>query len=167
MENGMEMGIVKFFNEKKGFGFMLVKGKEDVFFHINNYKKIEQGNEHPRFCKTYERRRIMPKILPKNGDALVFERFIAPRADAWGFKCDYQRVEKDISTRPTYRITQQYSVPGRTVCEPTIIWEDSNIVELHRKYPCKPRNFSCDDFDVVYRFYRLDNKIWVECDFPL
>jgi len=43
-----EEGVVKWFDNKKGFGFIEIKGKEDVFVHFRaikgtGYKSLEQG----------------------------------------------------------------------------------------------------------------------------
>ncbi len=43
-------GIIKVYNKEKGFGFIEVKGKPDVFFHYSHlimegYKTIEVGTE--------------------------------------------------------------------------------------------------------------------------
>jgi cold shock protein len=42
----MKTGIVKFFNQDKGFGFITVKGGSDVFVHANdlNGLKIKEGD---------------------------------------------------------------------------------------------------------------------------
>lgn len=43
----MHTGVIKFFNEDKGFGFITNEAtKEDIFVHITglNTKNLEQGN---------------------------------------------------------------------------------------------------------------------------
>jgi CspA family cold shock protein len=44
------VGIVKWFNAEKGFGFIAVEGREDVFVHfsalkMDGYRKLDEGDE--------------------------------------------------------------------------------------------------------------------------
>ncbi len=44
------VGIVKKFNQDKGFGFIQIEGEKDVFFHysqlvMEGFKTIEEGQE--------------------------------------------------------------------------------------------------------------------------
>ena len=46
----MEQGTVKWFNSEKGFGFITVEGKKDVFVHFNailgeGYKSLNEGDK--------------------------------------------------------------------------------------------------------------------------
>lgn len=46
----MEVGTVKWFNGEKGFGFLSVEGREDVFIHFSaiqgdGYKTLEEGQK--------------------------------------------------------------------------------------------------------------------------
>jgi CspA family cold shock protein len=47
-ESAMATGIVKFFNNEKGFGFISREGEDDVFVHFSNiqgsgYKSLDEG----------------------------------------------------------------------------------------------------------------------------
>jgi CspA family cold shock protein len=49
-ENIMSRGRVKWFNEKKGFGFIEVEGSKDVFVHHSaitgeGFKSLKEGDE--------------------------------------------------------------------------------------------------------------------------
>ncbi len=46
----MEVGTVKWFNSEKGFGFLSVEGREDVFVHFSaiqgdGYKVLDEGQK--------------------------------------------------------------------------------------------------------------------------
>ncbi len=46
----MEKGIVKFFDNSKGFGFISCEGKKDIFVHFKaivseGYKSLDEGDE--------------------------------------------------------------------------------------------------------------------------
>ena len=46
----MATGIVKFFNNEKGYGFISREGEEDVFVHFSNiqgngYKSLDEGQQ--------------------------------------------------------------------------------------------------------------------------
>lgn len=46
----MEVGTVKWFNAEKGFGFLSIEGREDVFVHFSaiqgdGYKVLEEGQK--------------------------------------------------------------------------------------------------------------------------
>ncbi|HAT4561507.1 TPA: cold-shock protein, partial [Clostridioides difficile] len=46
----MKNGIVKWFNNEKGFGFISVEGEDDVFVHFSaiqndGYKTLEEGEK--------------------------------------------------------------------------------------------------------------------------
>ncbi|HGL6490834.1 TPA: cold-shock protein [Clostridioides difficile] len=46
----MKTGVVKWFNNEKGFGFISVEGEDDVFVHFSaiqndGYKTLEEGEK--------------------------------------------------------------------------------------------------------------------------
>lgn len=172
----MEAGIVKFFDSRdnKRFGFIIVNGGGEIFFHFNDGENIKAGNNKPQFSDG------KLKSEPKKGDRIVFERssgYKGPKAAPWGFADDYERAKKEIALRPaptTYRVVEQYTTPGSDKKgEPKVLWEGSDITKLCEKYP-RPsdhrmddlQNFSCGDFDKWIRFEHMTGDGWESCKDP-
>lgn len=85
----MEIGIVKFFEIKRCFGFIATvgaKGPEEIFFHLSDHESFETddaGRVTFSGCQ--------PSRKPKKGDIVVFRRTLSGerlKASPWGFRDD-------------------------------------------------------------------------------
>lgn len=175
-DSEMQTGSVKFFDNRdnKRFGFIVVNGGGEIFFHYNDGENIEAGTDTPQFCggKLNDE--------PKKGDIIVFERssgYKGHKAAPWGFATDYKKAEREIAARPaptTYRVVEQYATPGSDKKgEPDVLWEGANVRNLCEKYPRpsdyrmdKLQSFSCGDFDKSVWFERMTENGWETCGDP-
>jgi CspA family cold shock protein len=48
-KNKMKKGIVKFFNESKGFGFIKAESGEEIFVHVSGLKNEVRENDEVTF----------------------------------------------------------------------------------------------------------------------
>jgi hypothetical protein len=160
----METGVIKFFDSRdnKRFGFVTMKGKEEIFFHFNDGENIKAGKSEPVFSDGKLKRE------PKKGDLVMFYislGYKGPKATPWGFADDYERAKKEIAARPapaTYRVLQQTTVYGNPPNEKEILWEGSDITKLCAKYP-RPNDRRMDDLSPNFSCNDFSQKIWFEC----
>lgn len=94
----MEKGKVVTYVTEKGFGFIKVTGqKENVYFHVNKGKIVENGTSETR--------------VPKIGDKLVFisaKRNKGLYASSWGFEVEApKREEVFVSQCPSIPVVEE------------------------------------------------------------
>ncbi|OGG68196.1 hypothetical protein A3E65_00020 [Candidatus Kaiserbacteria bacterium RIFCSPHIGHO2_12_FULL_56_13] len=81
----LERGVVKFFNDEKGYGFLITGEDEELFFHRRNGREVTQAAD-GALSLSYE---PLPKgTCPKTYRTVLFERgrdAKGPVAERWGF----------------------------------------------------------------------------------
>lgn len=95
----MESGIVKNYMADRGFGFIKMEDRKDIFFHVKNGKNVTAGRSEPELSF----RNARCAVDPKAGDRLMFELEQGQKgltANPWCFAEDWKRVKKEIDSRP-------------------------------------------------------------------
>src|SRR3989344_3761324 len=93
-------GIVKFFDERKGFGCVLVVGKSDVRIDDRGASNIQPGTDTPEYTGN-------PKGMNKPGqnDQVTFIMSEdGHRAEQWGYTRYYAKAIEAIDDKPITRV---------------------------------------------------------------
>lgn len=169
-------GTVKWFDSRpeKRFGFITLQdGMAEVFFHLNDGRRIKAGRLDPMFVDGERLERI-----PQQGDRVVFTSTSAPKgpkASAWGFEDDYVRAQRAIASRPVYRLMHQYMVVGTgTWDEPAKDWQgtsdDFGDSQLSVHYnPVFDRGSWGNEDISVRKWWEISTdggKTWEQCECP-
>jgi cold shock CspA family protein len=155
-------GSVKYFDPKKGFGFINGTGK-GVFFHLSDFSnlKVEDGQ-----IKWGTTRNNNKDIHP--GTELVYTQTTGrkgKKAHQWAFLSSYKALARaqsqDIVNDQKYRVMSEYRMMGETSAMPASPKFTGTLAELRCEYP-KTGDYRTDKLCPSFSCSDFDERIWVE-----
>src|SRR3989344_4367931 len=126
---GMERAQVKWFNPDKGFGFLLIPGQADLFFHICDrlicrYEPSNSGNPNCVDSRKPSKQGEYRNPKREGGEWVKFGRWQSrdgrPKATEWDFVEEYDKAkiasekmaaDKNVSRSPSRHIAGIFDLP--------------------------------------------------------
>ena len=158
----VEFAKVKWFNREKLFGFLLIPGKPDLFFHFNNgncLKAAEQQATGIRFVQWY----LGPLLAPRPGDELAFQRGENAKgsmAGKWGYAEDYRQAARTADKPVHYRVMKETKFSNQRFPVITVMWQGADVAQLEKIHPRS--DTPLDDCYSEYEFVNQTTKVWFE-----
>lgn len=183
MSDKIERGTVKFFNSKKGFGFLFVtdeRGRhtgEEIYFNIRRGHLVSThdwmqepffGERHGDSYGTRPGERTIEVRAPRPGEVLIFvpnrRTPTKPFCEKWAPERDWNRQKVSVARLPQCRVVR---VQNDEVVE--VLWTSScgghqGVVELSKRFPRLHNGADelsisyarCSDGDHPYRDLRIE-----------
>ncbi len=156
---------------KNNFGFLETEDGLNVFFHFTNEVevKFDKYNEGKSYLSNLKKH--WPKSSPVKGSVILVDIINGKKglkAESWGMSPD-QSFSNDLPASPNtipHRLLKHTRFVGNKECEPKIVWEGTDLLDLALSHPKNYRLefFSCDDFDSWTSMQKFENDQWIKTD---